>query len=234
MAVDADSEPVANQSIDGNHDSSNGVIRESSQGKEVENGTLSKKKAKEIEKRRRRRKQKKKNKITANGTHSEGDSEGEDQEEKENKKPLEDVEIEYVVEKADFEDQLIENFKSVFEKFQYGNSLASGKDGNDAQDANSNQDAKTKADSDSDEDDDQEKQNKEKGISNKKKKLQRRMKIAELKQLCTRPDVVEVWDATAADPKLLVYLKAYRNTVPVPRHWCQKRKFLQGAVHPCL
>ncbi|CAJ2648661.1 unnamed protein product [Trifolium pratense] len=38
----------------------------------------------------------------------------------------------------------------------------------------------------------------------------------------------EVWDATAADPKLLVFLKSYRNTVPVPRHWCQKRKFLQG------
>ena len=37
----------------------------------------------------------------------------------------------------------------------------------------------------------------------------------------------QVWDATAADPKLLVYLKAYRNTVPVPRHWSQKRKFLQ-------
>jgi hypothetical protein len=29
------------------------------------------------------------------------------------------------------------------------------------------------------------------------------------------------------DPKLLVYLKSYRNTVPVPRHWSQKRKFLQ-------
>ncbi|KAF9626080.1 hypothetical protein IFM89_030748 [Coptis chinensis] len=37
-----------------------------------------------------------------------------------------------------------------------------------------------------------------------------------------------VWDATAADPKLLVYLKSYRNSVPVPRHWSQKRKFLQG------
>lgn len=88
------------------------------------------------------------------------------------------------------------------------------------------------------------------------------MKIAELKQISSRPDVVEVkmfdcdflhlqnlhfchylfihmldlylscicfqvWDATAADPKLLVFLKSYRNTVPVPRHWCQKRKFLQ-------
>ena len=40
--------------------------------------------------------------------------------------------------------------------------------------------------------------------------------------------MVEVWDVTAQDPKLLVYLKAYRNTVPVPRHWSQKRKYLQG------
>ncbi|KAK2635554.1 hypothetical protein Ddye_030346 [Dipteronia dyeriana] len=38
----------------------------------------------------------------------------------------------------------------------------------------------------------------------------------------------KVWDAIAADPKLLVFLKAYRNIVPVPRHWCQKRKFFQG------
>jgi splicing factor 3B subunit 2 len=33
---------------------------------------------------------------------------------------------------------------------------------------------------------------------------------------------------TARDPKLLVSLKATRNTVPVPRHWCAKRKYLQG------
>ena len=30
------------------------------------------------------------------------------------------------------------------------------------------------------------------------------------------------------DPNLLVSLKATRNTVPVPRHWCFKRKYLQG------
>jgi splicing factor 3B subunit 2 len=40
--------------------------------------------------------------------------------------------------------------------------------------------------------------------------------------------VVEVWDTTAADPRLLVFLKSYRNTIPVPSHWCTKRKFLQG------
>src|SRR5690606_41606489 len=36
------------------------------------------------------------------------------------------------------------------------------------------------------------------------------------------------WDVTARDPTLLVYLKSYRNTIPVPRHWSQKRKYLQG------
>lgn len=43
-----------------------------------------------------------------------------------------------------------------------------------------------------------------------------------------RPDVVEMHDVTAQDPKLLVHLKATRNSVPVPRHWCFKRKYLQG------
>ena len=40
------------------------------------------------------------------------------------------------------------------------------------------------------------------------------MKIAELKQSCPRPEVVEVWDVTAQDPRLLVYLKA-RSAVMV-------------------
>jgi len=37
-----------------------------------------------------------------------------------------------------------------------------------------------------------------------------------------------VWDTTAPDPILLVYMKSYKNSVPVPRHWSQKRKFLQN------
>ncbi|XP_026674614.1 splicing factor 3B subunit 2 isoform X3 [Ceratina calcarata] len=63
-----------------------------------------------------------------------------------------------------------------------------------------------------------------------KRKLKRltRLSVAELKQLVGRPDVVEMHDVTARDPKLLVQLKAHRNTVPVPRHWCFKRKYLQG------
>ena len=55
-----------------------------------------------------------------------------------------------------------------------------------------------------------------------------RMSVAELKQIVSRPDIVEMHDVTARDPKLLVQLKAQRNTVAVPRHWCYKRKYLQG------
>ncbi|XP_050427617.1 splicing factor 3B subunit 2 [Adelges cooleyi] len=55
-----------------------------------------------------------------------------------------------------------------------------------------------------------------------------RLSVAELKQLVARPDVVEMHDVTARDPHLLIQLKAHRNTVPVPRHWCFKRKYLQG------
>lgn len=67
-----------------------------------------------------------------------------------------------------------------------------------------------------------------KRMSKKARKLASRLTVAELKQLVRRPDVVEVEDVTAADPRLLVYLKSYRNTVPVPKHWCSKRHYLQG------
>jgi splicing factor 3B subunit 2 len=65
-------------------------------------------------------------------------------------------------------------------------------------------------------------------MSKRERKKQKRLSVAVLKQLVTRPEVVEVWDVTSSDPALLVYLKSYRNAVPVPRHWCQKRKYLQG------
>lgn len=51
--------------------------------------------------------------------------------------------------------------------------------------------------------------------SKKKRKLEARLKIAELKQSCPRPEVVEVWDVTAQDPKLLVYLKASLNLTKI-------------------
>lgn len=68
----------------------------------------------------------------------------------------------------------------------------------------------------------------EKNVLKKQKKKLKRLTVAELKQLVSQPEVVEAHDVTSADPRFLVYLKSYRNTVPVPRHWCHKRKYLQG------
>jgi splicing factor 3B subunit 2 len=65
-------------------------------------------------------------------------------------------------------------------------------------------------------------------LSKKKRKLLKRMKISELKQMTAKPEIVEAWDVTASDPILLVTLKSIKNSVQVPKHWCQKRKFLQN------
>jgi len=45
------------------------------------------------------------------------------------------------------------------------------------------------------------------------------MKIFDLKMLAKRPDMIEAWDVTSADPLFLIQLKQVRNSVPVPRHW---------------
>ncbi|ETV96229.1 hypothetical protein H310_10415 [Aphanomyces invadans] len=67
-----------------------------------------------------------------------------------------------------------------------------------------------------------------KQLGRKERKKAKQLSIAALKQMVVCPDVVEAHDITSADPPFLCYLKAYRNTVPVPRHWCHKRKYLQG------
>lgn len=59
----------------------------------------------------------------------------------------------------------------------------------------------------SDVDSDEENEGEGGRVSKKKRKMLSRLKIAALKQLCPRPEVVEVWDVTAPDPQLLVYLK---------------------------
>ncbi|KAI7853895.1 hypothetical protein BDC45DRAFT_146571 [Circinella umbellata] len=64
-------------------------------------------------------------------------------------------------------------------------------------------------------------------ISRKQVKRLTRLSVEELKQLVDIPEIVEPWDVAAIDPKLLVSLKSYRNTIPVPRHWCQRRPYLQ-------
>ncbi|KAJ1757510.1 hypothetical protein LPJ69_004388 [Coemansia sp. RSA 1752] len=64
------------------------------------------------------------------------------------------------------------------------------------------------------------------GLSRKQKKSAR-MSVAALKQMAPRPEVVEWTDTSARDPQMLVALKATPNTVPVPAHWAQKKKYLQ-------
>ncbi|KAG6852597.1 hypothetical protein C0991_010704 [Blastosporella zonata] len=67
-----------------------------------------------------------------------------------------------------------------------------------------------------------------KPLSKKKQRKMARLTVAELKQLVKKSEVVEWTDVTAADPRLRLHLKSYRNTVPIPIHWSAKRDYLQG------
>ncbi|MDB4430426.1 splicing factor 3B subunit 2, partial [bacterium] len=65
-------------------------------------------------------------------------------------------------------------------------------------------------------------------LSKRKLKDKLRPTVAQLKQTVLHPELVEAHDVTAPDPQFLVYLKGISGTVPVPRHWGRKRKYLQG------
>ncbi|KAM9976699.1 hypothetical protein ACTFIR_010543 [Dictyostelium discoideum] len=97
---------------------------------------------------------------------------------------------------------------------------------------------KKKEDNDDDDDDDNDNNNDDndgnnededsKKLSNKERKRQRKLHLPILKQLVDRPDVVELHDVNSPNPGYLIAMKSYRNTIPVPAHWCQKKKYLQG------
>jgi splicing factor 3B subunit 2 len=65
-------------------------------------------------------------------------------------------------------------------------------------------------------------------LSERRHRRQQRLTVAELKALVPRPELVEPWDVTAADPLLLVYLKYVTGSVVVPSNWRQKSKYLQS------
>ena len=139
---------------------------------------------------------------------------------KESDENFDDVEVEYVTPDVDAlvaSNPILEQFKDIFQKFS-GVGMSN--------DESVEETAPVTANEQSTEEDRHE--DTVKKLSKKKKKLMSRLSVAELKQLVQRPDVVEAHDVTSSDPRLLVYLKASRNTVPVPRHWCHKRKYLQG------
>ena len=64
-------------------------------------------------------------------------------------------------------------------------------------------------------------------MTKKQRKQMAQMKIFDLKMQVKRPDLVEAWDVTSKDPLFLLECKQVRNSVPVPRHWAQKRRYLQ-------
>ncbi|GLT63762.1 hypothetical protein SLA2020_363010 [Shorea laevis] len=143
------------------------------------NPGVASKKSRESERRRRRCKQKKNNKASqtqtdfANGTDG-GDSDAGDDDANENANPqkvVEPVVVEYVPEKAELDDGMDEEFRKVFEKFSFQESVSEDVEKKDesALDA----DPKKKADSDSDEEEQDNQQKEKGGLSNKKKKLQR-------------------------------------------------------------
>ena len=65
-------------------------------------------------------------------------------------------------------------------------------------------------------------------LSRRKLKKLLQMSLASLKEYSRRPELVEWEDVTAKDPKFLINLKCTRNSVPVPKHWNRKRKYLAG------
>lgn len=135
------------------------------------------------------------------------------------------VDVEYILQPLEAlteENKVAEEFLEVFEKFRFGEKEVEEEE----KKLDFKDDEKVKEKGDSDEED-EENDGKPK-ISKKKLKQMSRFSLAHLKQLAARPDVVEVYDCTASDALFLIYLKACRNTVPVPVHWSHKRKYMQG------
>lgn len=56
----------------------------------------------------------------------------------------------------------------------------------------------------------------------------KRPTLCTLKQEAGKAEVVEFWDTTASDPIFLVWIKGLKNTVPVPAHWKEKKRYMQG------
>ena len=180
---------------------------------------MPKEKRKKLTKNQRRRLKRRQKKLEERNS-KEKKTDG--KEVKEVKKVNEDVVIEYVVDDSlkkslgNFFNQ--DSVDKIFGKFTQLTSNQSDKEETtQVEDDEKNEDGKS---------DDTE--NEMTTLSNRKRKLLIRMSVAELKQVVDHPEFVEVHDVNSSDPRLLIHLKSYRNSVPVPRHWSRKRKYLQG------
>lgn len=143
----------------------------------------------------------------------------------------ENIEIEYVPEKLEIEDGNLATYFKVFERFSTDSNavLVDNKNQNENVDEElKKRMLERKKPQEFEMKEDEENQDGEPKISKRKLKQMTRMTISELKQKVNHPELVEMHDITAKDPLTLLNLKSTRNTVPVPRHWCYKRKYLQG------
>ncbi|XP_067117302.1 splicing factor 3B subunit 2 isoform X1 [Osmerus mordax] len=183
------------------------------------------------DKNRKRRNRKKKNKKKREQEKREQAEEKKGEGDKDQDK-LPEVEIEYITEEPEIFDPNFIFFKRIFEAFKLTDDVKKEKEKEPEKAEKPEMSMLRKKGfeeekKDSDDSDDEIRPDVPK-LSKKKLRRMNRLTVAELKQLVARPDVVEMHDVTAQEPKLLVHLKATRNTVPVPRHWCFKRKYLQG------
>ncbi|XP_033103033.1 splicing factor 3B subunit 2-like [Anneissia japonica] len=185
-------------------------------------------KEKKLTKNQRRKKKKKKRQAVRRQQQQDESRKADDKDGE-----TEDVVVEYIPETLDVIDPTFREFRKVFEAFKLAEApkvepkKAEQVPAVKAKETKKETE-KNESDSSSDEEDMSKVEDDTPKISKKKLRKLNRLSVAELKQLVSRPDVVEMHDVTARDPKLLVHLKSSRNTVPVPRHWCFKRKYLQG------
>nr|XP_046235943.1 splicing factor 3B subunit 2 isoform X1 [Scatophagus argus] len=210
----------------GDMNSSAPVISET----EEDDGQISKK---DKNRKRRNRKKRSKQKRAQEKKEQAAEQQNKEGTEKEKEKEKEaEVEIEYVTEEPEIYDPNFIFFKRIFEAFKLTDDVKKEKE-KEPEKAEKQETAVLRKKGFEDErkdsdDSDEEIRPDAPKLSKKKLRRMNRLTVAELKQLVARPDVVEMHDVTAQEPKLLVHLKATRNTVPVPRHWCFKRKYLQG------
>lgn len=178
---------------------------------------------------KKRKKQNRKNRMNEQKKIHDDDDEKDEINEK-GKNDENDVPVEYIPEKITVAElaPMYRQFYRVFEIFKIEDKPSETKNQLNAESKQPEKKAADKILDDDDEEMEDEKKDDKEKLSKRKLKKLTRLSVAELKQLVNRPDVVEMHDVTARDPKLLVQLKAHRNTVQVPRHWCFKRKYLQG------
>ncbi|GIX64879.1 PSP protein [Babesia caballi] len=127
----------------------------------------------------------------------------------------EDVDVEYVA-----PSEAVGDFQGVFERFAQLERISLDLE---PEPEKPEQDG----DDDFDSDEEEEDESRRTMSSKKKLKLMNRPTLAQLKQVAEKPELVEFWDTTAANPRFLVWLKAQRNTIPVPSHWSEKMRYMQ-------